>query len=100
MNETPDSRTSIEPVSIRDHLAVDRTVLANERTLLAYVRTSLGLLAVGLGILHFSSSVWVEVLLGWTFVVLAVANFGFGLFRFERMRNRITAERREGHGPC
>ena len=34
-------------MTLRDHLARDRTVLANERTLLAYIRTAIALLAAG-----------------------------------------------------
>lgn len=34
-------------MTLRDHLARDRTVLANERTLLAYLRTAIGLFAAG-----------------------------------------------------
>lgn len=34
-------------MTLRDHLARDRTVLANERTLLAYLRTAIALFAAG-----------------------------------------------------
>ena len=34
-------------LTLRDHLARDRTILANERTLLSYLRTAFGLAAGG-----------------------------------------------------
>ena len=43
----PYSRIRRDEMTLRDHLARDRTVLANERTLLAYIRTAIALLAAG-----------------------------------------------------
>jgi len=45
-------------LTLRDWLALDRTVLANERTLLAYVRTALALLAGGVALFQFVETDW------------------------------------------
>jgi len=76
---------------IRDHLAVDRTVLANERTLLAYVRTALGFVVLGLTFLHFfeesGSRITAWTLLGVGGVVLLT-----GVIRFVRMKRELVFE--------
>jgi putative membrane protein len=43
----PYSNVRHDEMTLRDHLARDRTMLANERTLLAYIRTAIALLAAG-----------------------------------------------------
>lgn len=47
-----------EALTLRDELAVDRTLLANERTLLAYLRSGVALLLAGVSIVHFSQQGW------------------------------------------
>ena len=76
---------------LRDHLAADRTILANERTFLAYIRTALTLFVAGLSFVHlkeiFSSHI-VEVI-GIIFILLGIATFFVGLFRYKRMQALI-----------
>ena len=76
---------------LRDHLAADRTILANERTFLAYIRTALTLFVAGLSFVHlkeiFSSSI-VEVI-GIIFILIGIATFFVGLFRYNRMKALI-----------
>ena len=77
-----------DDLTLRDQLALDRTVLANERTLLAYVRTALALLAGGLALLQFVDTVW-AITLGTVALPLAVVVLGVGSVRFTRVRRRL-----------
>ncbi len=90
MGDVFPSQKTEEPPSMRQQLAVDRTMLANERTLLAYVRTALGLLLVGLAILHFPGNGWSAVA-GGIFAAGAVATVGIGVASYRRTAKRITA---------
>lgn len=45
-------------LTLRDMLALDRTLLANERTLLAYLRTAMALLIAGATMIHFANEGW------------------------------------------
>jgi len=81
-----------ERLTLRDHLAIDRTTLANERTLLGYVRTALALMVVGASALKFFESP-VLMGLGWGFLASGVATFLVGLRRFWQMKRQIDALR-------
>jgi putative membrane protein len=50
----PYGERSSDELILRDHLALDRTILANERTFLAYVRTTLAVIVVGATVIHLS----------------------------------------------
>jgi putative membrane protein len=86
---------------LRDHLAIDRTILANERTFLAYTRTALTLLVVGASLIKFSDSLTLEII-GWVSVPFAIGTFIFGVTRYRRMLGLIRAAesgtREEGGG--
>lgn len=69
---------------LRDHLAIDRTILANERTLLAYVRTALTLLVLGASFIKFFGSMALEIV-GWSFLPFALSVFVLGVWRYYRM---------------
>jgi len=86
-----------EPTFLRDLLAIDRTVLANERTLLAYGRTLLALLAAGATVIHFVTEWW-AVPGGVGLLVLGVALFSFGVWRY-RLVNRHLERARRNLGP-
>ena len=77
-------------LTLRDQLALDRTVLANERTLLAYVRTALALMAGGLTLLHFVDTTWAAVLGGGALPLSVVVGV-YGAWRFARTRRRLRA---------
>ena len=82
---------------LRDHLAADRTILANERTFLAYIRTALTLFVAGLSFVHLKdifSSYIVEVI-GIIFILLGIATFFVGLFRYKRMQALICKIKQE-----
>lgn len=80
--------------TLRDRLAMDRTLLANERTLLAYVRTSLALLLAGATIIHFTASGW--------YAAVGIACVGAGLVigtigavRFRAMSSALAIVRQK-----
>ena len=77
-------------LTLRDYLAMDRTILANERTLLAYVRSALALAIVGGSAIKFFDSVGMEVL-GAVFILLGIATMIVGVRRFSRINERIRA---------
>ncbi len=81
-----------ERLTLRDHLAIDRTTLANERTLLGYVRTSLALAVVGASALKFFDSAAL-IVTGWGFLAIGVVTFLVGLRRSWRMKRRIDGLR-------
>ena len=87
--EVPDS-----DLTLRDQLALDRTVLANERTLLAYLRTALALLAGGVTLLYIVDEAW-AVALGGAALPLSAVVTAAGAARFARVRRRL---RRVGAG--
>ena len=81
--EVPD-----DALTLRDRLALDRTVLANERTLLAYLRTALALLAGGVALLQFVDAAW-AVVMGGSALPLAALVTVVGVARFSRVRRRL-----------
>ena len=98
MPDEPKPYTGLEDqLILRDHLAADRTILANERTFLAYIRTALTLFVAGLSFVHlkeiFSSHI-VEVI-GVIFILLGIATFFVGLFRYKRMQTLIRKIKQE-----
>lgn len=82
------TRYTKEQLILRDHLAVDRTVLANENTFLAYVRTALTFFVSGITFVHFFGDLIVEVL-GWLFMPIGVAIFIAGWLRYVRMQKTL-----------
>ncbi|MBI3041072.1 MAG: DUF202 domain-containing protein [Chloroflexi bacterium] len=70
-----------EELILRDHLAIDRTILANERNLLSYIRTTVALAAAGGALIHFLDSL-VTYIGGGLLLALAAAILGIGLQRF------------------
>jgi putative membrane protein len=78
---------------LRDHLAIDRTVLSNERTILAYVRTSLAIMAVGATLIHFFSEYWIKVS-GLILILSGLLIVIIGIFRFKKMKDSIEKIKR------
>lgn len=76
-------------LTLRDHLAIDRTRLANQRTLLAMLRTALGLILLSLTILSLNQLEEVRWLAG---VVLAagVLTGLIGLALWNSQRKKIN----------
>ena len=77
-----------EELILRDHLAIDRTILSNESTFLAYIRTSLAVTAAGATLIHFFREAYVD-LLGGFLVASGVFIFFWGYRRFKKMDRDI-----------
>jgi len=86
MSDEPAPYAKDEPgqLILRDHLAIDRTVLANERTFLAYIRTALTLFVVGASLIKFFDSLPATVV-GWVFIPIGLAVFAFGISRYRHV---------------
>ena len=69
---------------LRDHLAIDRTVLANENTLLAYIRTSLAVLIAGLTLLKFFNTIFFNII-AWVLIIGGILIAIIGFYRFNRL---------------
>jgi putative membrane protein len=95
--KSPYSRFDEQQLTLRDELAVDRTVLANERTMLGYIRTSLGFLVLGLTFLHFLEEFYYH-LAGYAFMAVAVLVLSIGITRFLQMRRGLNRVRRIATG--
>ena len=81
-------------LTLRDELAIDRTLLANERTLLAYVRTALALIIVGLTFLHFIEAGFLRVA-GIVSIPLGLLAGLIGAARFARMKRAVESVRKK-----
>ncbi|NHJ31875.1 MAG: DUF202 domain-containing protein [Asgard group archaeon] len=78
-----------DELTIRDHLAADRTSLANERTYLAYVRTSLAMAAAGFGLIKLFPGNLATYAIGWILISIGLIVFGFGTYRFFYFRREM-----------
>lgn len=80
----------MNPHSVTDALAIERTRLANERTLLAYVRTFIIFLSSGLAVLqlHYFEPIRY---LGIGLLVIAPLTLITGILIYAYMRRRIQA---------
>jgi len=88
MNSSPYMKFHKGDLSLRDELAVDRTVLANERTLLAYLRSAVALLIAGVSIIHFSQSGWFWAF-GFACLPIGITTGIIGALRYRRMSRSI-----------
>ncbi len=79
---------------LRDHLAIDRTILANESTFLAYIRTSLAVTAAGATLIHFFTEFYIQVI-GFSLIVLGILIFLWGYRRFKNMEKDIKRIKRK-----
>ncbi len=79
---------------LRDHLAIDRTVLANESTFLAYIRTSLAVTAAGATLIHFFTEFYIQ-FIGLALIVLGVFILSWGYRRFKKMEQEIKRIKRQ-----
>jgi putative membrane protein len=92
--EKVDPGKPLEELTLRDHLAIDRTRLANERTLLSFIRTGLYFSVMGLTVIKlefFSEMSWASVpLFGLSLVFLLL-----GMVTYSRNRKAIRKLYRE-----
>jgi len=84
-------------LTLNDHLAIDRTVLANERTILAYGRTALAMFIIGGSAIKFFSPL-AAVLIGIPFIGGGIGVMLWGWKRYERTRKYLSValEQRTG----
>lgn len=75
-------------LTLRDALAIDRTIAANERTLLGYIRTTLAMLGAGAALLHFFDDRAPQ-LAGWGLVGVSVPVLGIGIWHYIQRRNAL-----------
>lgn len=68
--------------SIRDSLALSRTMMANERTLLAYLRTGMTFMISGAGVIRFIQDGMYIFISGCILIVTGVCFLCFGIFRY------------------
>ncbi len=78
------------PLTLRDHLAMERTSLASERTLLAYARTAILLAGSGLTLIKLEPSGRFDQLLAGSLLVAALVVSIYGATRFRRVRKRMA----------
>ena len=80
----------MEKLTLRDKLAMDRTLLANERTFLAYLRTFIGLIGTGFALWKLIDIFWARavsvLLLAAAPVVLVV-----GIYRYQKTGKDLQA---------
>jgi len=90
--ETPYQRFKNDNLTLRDELAVDRTLLANERTLLAYLRGGITLLLAGITFIHFSQHDWFTVM-GVLCLPAGLVLLLLGIHRYRKMNRSIIVLR-------
>jgi putative membrane protein len=95
MNEY-DHDMSPGKLTVRDILAINRTVLANERTFLAYLRTSATFLIAGISLVKFFESILSQVG-GFAFIISSFVIGFYGLIKYDSMRKLILKEKNVRH---
>ena len=90
MRYNPYSRFRGQNLTLNDHLAIDRTVMANERTLLAYGRSALALVVVGGTCIKFFAAPWIQVL-GAALMAAGVLLAAWGWHRYSRAKQLLAA---------
>jgi putative membrane protein len=94
-NDASYQKFLMEELILRDHLAVDRTMLANETTFLSYIRTSLTVLVVGATLVHVFSDSFTKIL-GIIMILIGLFIFVFGYHRALRVQSKINTLRKRG----
>lgn len=72
---------NMENLTLRDKLAMDRTLLANERTFLAYLRTFIGLIGTGFALWKLIDLFWARVISVFL-LAAAPAVLAIGIYRY------------------
>lgn len=89
MTNTPYSQYNASELILRDHLAIDRTVLANERTMLAYIRTAAILFGGAVTLIKFFPEQKMIHVLGIIFTLLAIVMLVIGWARYSKLRSAL-----------
>ncbi len=77
-----------ERLTLRDHLALERTRLGNERTLLSYIRSSLYLLIGGIALVQLEGHGNLHYV-GYLALTFCVVSLAVGYYRFHRLRRQL-----------
>lgn len=91
--KNPYSNFSNDELILRDHLAIDRTVLSNERTILSYIRTALAIMAAGATLIHFFNEYIIKAI-GVTLLILGLIIVAIGIYRYKNMKDSIDKIKR------
>ncbi|MBI4130227.1 DUF202 domain-containing protein [Candidatus Roizmanbacteria bacterium] len=89
-------KPSHKQFTVRDDLAINRSVLANERTFLAYLRTSATFLIAGISLLKFFDT-WYAQFLGLVLMFGAGFIAVYGIVKYEIMKGLILEEQNAHH---
>ena len=92
-NSEPYAEIDADEFTLRDRLAIERTLMSNERTVLAYGRTSLTLLAIGVTFLHFAPGAgmfYILHILGFFFLTIGALVLSVGTLQFVRAKRRMN----------
>ena len=73
-------------MTMREYLALDRTIMANEQSLLSYLRTGLAFAAGGAALLHWERTQVLAVVGGVVLIGIGLATILVGFARFNRMQ--------------
>lgn len=97
-NQDPYSKFNGDNLTLRDELAIDRTLLANERTFLAYLRSGAALLIAGITFAQLGTT---EIIVNAGIACLPVGAILtlFGTVRFVRTLWRVRKVRRKNKTP-
>lgn len=87
------ARFDTRGLTLRDELAIDRTLLANERTLMAYLRSGVALLIAGVTIIHFAKEGWFWAV-GLACLPIGIVTGIVGVARYRKMHRSISAVRK------
>lgn len=78
-----------DELTLRDYLAIDRTLLANERSFLSYVRTAATLLIASITLIKFFPEGWIQTSGEFMLAATAVV-FIRGLIRYKAAQHVIA----------
>lgn len=88
MAKNPYSQFIKKELILRDHLAIDRTILANERSLLAYVRTGFTIFLAAVTLIKLFDAM-VTHIIGWILMIISLIVIIFGFMRMKKMKRFI-----------
>ncbi len=92
-NNNPYANFLKEELILRDHLAIDRTILSNESTMLAYTRTALAVVAAGATLIHFFVEIHIKIL-GIFLIIVGFVILLLGYRRYRKMDKAIKKIKR------
>lgn len=78
-----------EKMTVSDHLAFDRTILAVERTMLAYTRTTLVSLGAGITLVKLFPGEIFFTVIAWISFFISVASITFGILSYIKSKKRM-----------